>query len=185
MKVLGFLLVLLLVPLVASAELAVCFNASRPLGSQFSHNPSVDPTKVTDPNCSVVTKASGQTASQLALINSTIRGAPAPKYLKVVSGLAVAMTTGEQDAVDADLAAKASAQQLFQDEATTQDFCSSATLAAVNTYLNNINASITTDIAAITNIATAQTAMTTMKTQFGLVIQKMARCLIALKKGAR
>jgi hypothetical protein len=110
---------------------------------------------------------------------------PAPRYLKVVGGFATAMTTAEQDAVDADLAAKAAAQQVFQDEASTQDFCSSATLAAVNTYLNNINASITADIAAITNIATAQTAMTTMKTQFGLALQKIARCVIALKKGAR
>jgi len=185
MRFVVFLLALLLTPLVASAELVVCFDSARPLGSQFYYNQSVDPSKVADPNCSVVTAASNQTPSQLALINSTIRSVPAPRYLKVVGGFATAMTTAEQDAVDADLAAKAAAQQVFQDEASTQDFCSSATLAAVNTYLNNINASITADIAAITNIATAQTAMTTMKTQFGLALQKIARCVIALKKGAR
>jgi hypothetical protein len=176
--------VVVLIPVVVHAELEVCFYPGRPLGSQFTSR-LVDPSKITEPECTEVRKDSGQTTAQLVLIGSTIRGAPAPKYLKVVGGLAVAMSPAEQDAVDTDIATKAAEAKTFEDEAKLQDFCSSATLAAVNTYLNTINASITTDIAAVTNIATAQAAMTTMKNQFGLAMQKMARCLIAIKKGAR
>ena len=189
----------------AHAELFVCFQSARPLGSQFTYGQS-DPLQVTDPNCTVVTKASGATAAQLALIHSTIRGAPAPKYLKVVSGLAVAMTTGEQDAVDTDLAAKAAAAQAFRDEVTTQDLCSSALLtegdAKVDAFFDAMVTVMTADIATattaignVTNIATAITAMTSLKNAITTVAQQLAgervafkkllRCLLAVKKGAR
>jgi len=190
-KFLCIFLLMLLTPFVAHAELFVCFYPARPLGSQFTSGQS-DPLQVTDPACSVVTKASGETAAQLTLIQSTIRGAPAPKYLKVVSGLAVAMTTAEQDAVDADLAAKAAATQALLDEVHTQDLCSSDTLAAVDakidTFMDAAVAAMTTDITAVTTLATAKTALTTVAQQLSnqrVAYKKIVRCLIALKKGAR
>lgn len=182
---------LLCAPVVAQAELFVCFDAARPLGSQFTFGQR-DPAQVTDPTCAVVTKASGATAAQLALITSTIRGAPAPKYLKVVDGLAVAMSTAEQDAVDADLAAKAAAAQALHDEVTTQDLCSSATLAEIDTkidtFMDAAVAVMTTDITAVTNVATAKTALATVAQQLSnqrVAYKKILRCLVAIKKGAR
>lgn len=192
MKLWAFVLGLFLLPAIANAELAVCFQGSRPLGSQFYHNPSVDPSKVTDVNCSVVTAASGQTASQLTLINSTIRGAPAPKYLKVVSGLAAQMTTGEMDAVDADLAAKAAAAQVYIDEVHNQDFCNVADLTAVDAkveaFYDASAATMTAAINNVTNVATAKTAIQTVAQELigqKVAMKKLLRCLISVRKGAR
>jgi hypothetical protein len=185
-------LVLLATPWLASAELAVCFDPARALGTQFFYQPTVDPSQVANPLCVVVTKASKQTAAQLALITSTIRGAPAPKYLKVVDGLAVVMTPAEQDAVDLDLATKAAAVQVFQEETTTQDLCSAATLAEVDTkidaFMNAAVAAMTTDINAVASVATAKTALTTVAQQVSqqrIAYKKILRCLVAIKKGAR
>jgi hypothetical protein len=191
-KVVCVFLLVLLTPFVVHAELAVCFFTARPLGSQFSYNPSIDPSKVTDPACSVVTKASGQTDAQLALIHSTIRGAPAPKYLKVVGGLAVAMTTGEQDAVDADLAAKAAAQQAYVDEVSNQDFCNVADLTAVDAKVDAFyaasQATMTTALQAATNLATLKDAVTVVAQELvgqKVAMKKLLRCLISVRKGAR
>ncbi len=182
----------LLTPFVASAELAVCFYAAKPLGSQFSYNPSIDPSKVTDPSCSVVTKASGQTEAQLALIHSTIRGVPAPRYLKVVGGLAVAMTTGEQDAVDTFLAAQAGAQQVYLDEVANQDFCNVADLTTVDAKVDQFyaasQATMTTALQAATNLATLKDAVTVVAQELvgqKVAMKKLLRCLISVRKGAR
>jgi hypothetical protein len=176
----------------AFAELAVCFHSVRLLGSQFSHNPSVDPSKVTDPNCSVVTAASGQTASQLTLINSTIRGVAAPRYLKVVSGLAAQMTTPEMDAVDADIAARLAAQQVYTDEVNNQDFCNVADLAAVDAkvdqFYNASQTTMTTALTAATNLATLKDAVTVVAQELvgqKVAMKKLLRCLISVRKGAR
>jgi hypothetical protein len=194
---------------VAQAELFVCFDAARPLGSQFTFGQS-DPLRVTDPNCTVVTKASGQTAAQLALIQSTIRGASAPKYLKVANGLAVAMTTGEQDAVDADLASKAAAAQVFRDEVANQEYCSVQTLEAVSTAIATRTTNRKADLATLhdTNAATIaalsgavtlamlkavaqglndeiQTVGNQLLDNDAFLLEKAVRCLIAIKKGAR
>lgn len=209
MKFLCVFLFLLLTPFVAHAELEVCFYPSRPLGNQFTWR-LVDPSKITAPECKEVTKASNQTSAQLTLINSTIRGAPAPKYLKLVNDLAAPMSTAEMDAVDADIAAKVAVAQAFQNEVATQEYCSVNILqevsAAIATRTTNRKAALATlhdSNAATINALSGSVTLTMLKNvanglndeiqtvgnqlldNDAFLIEKAVRCLIAIKKGAR
>jgi hypothetical protein len=187
---LGVLVCLVLWPLVAAAELAVCFDAARPLGSQFQHHPAIDPAKVVDPRCAVVTKASGRTPQQLDLIHSTIRGVSATRYLKVVGGYAEAMTPAEQDAVDTFLAEQAAHAKTFTDEVAVQDFCGLTTLAEVSakvqTFYDAAKAAMQPDIAAI-DVAKMQadiTAITTATTSANIGQIKTALTTVAQQVSA-
>lgn len=141
--------------------------------------PSIDPSKVQDGTCTVISKAN--TPTQRVLIAATPL-----RYLKVVDGLAVEKTQGEKDAVDAAITAAQAARQALLDEIATQDVCAAATLGElaiiIDTFYDAEVAAMTTDITAVTNIATAKAALVTVATQISqqrVVIKKLAWCLHA------
>lgn len=197
-------LILLSAPLSAQAELAVCFNTERELGTQFYHYPSVSPSKAAqDPLCSVVTKASGQTAAQQQLINTTPN-----KYLKVLEGLAVEMSVVEQQTVDNHITAKTAEQQAFQSEANKPE-CKFANLdevtadmatrrnakqTQVNDNRNQLQSTI--DALSAVNLTAIKTILTQMNTakynmDSELLVEEYKlsentmRCVLARSRGGR
>ena len=166
-------LLLLLWVTPALAELVVCGDATPayPVPA-FTGHLSVDPTKapatLQGKPCYVVSKASGETASQLAVIASQ-----PPYFLKVVNERVVVLTQGEQDAWTAAQQAALDARQALRDEATQQDICSTATLSQINTLLATRRATLQTaidtakanqqadiDALAAANLASLQAALT-------------------------
>jgi hypothetical protein len=131
----------------AWAELAVCFNAvDRVPGQQFywgMRDPSVI---ATETHCTLVTKASGQTEAQLALIHGRVMrpapfgDQPATRYLKVVpdpptpGGLAVLMDAAEMDAVDAYTTSQAAPGQVARQELRDNPICKNHTLVEISDY---------------------------------------------------
>lgn len=169
----------------AWAELVVCFDASRALGSQFAWRHD-DPVRVTDPTCSVIpkTKPDTVTPAQIALIQSTIRGVPAPRYLKVEAGLAVAMTTAEMDAVDAYLAGLAATRQALATELADTTVCGNADFADIEAKLDALQANLASDVAALTtNTAAAiRQEQQAVLTRLVNTLRKIVRCQWALKR---
>lgn len=205
--IIAFLLLGLAGP--AWAELVICGDATASFPTPaFTGHLSVDPTKAPatlgGKPCYVIPKASGETASQLAIIDGTPR-----QYLKVVSQRVVAMTAGEQSAWDAARQAFLDARQALLDEATGQDVCSTITLDAINTLLTNRRATLQTaintaktnnqaDIDAMpnNNLGTIKAAFTQMNNVIFAVAgnlldetfaidQKLARCIVVLRQGVR
>jgi hypothetical protein len=131
----------------AWAELGVCFDAARPLGTQFYWSMRSPEQIQAQPKCTLVTKASGQTQNQLDLIHSTTdRGGALgiqpvdPRYLKVVpdpptaGGLATLMTPAEMQAVD-DFAAQQAAPRIVADnEVKNNEVCANNTLQQISDY---------------------------------------------------
>jgi len=131
---------------VASAELVVCFDSARQLGNQFYSYDHVDPSQfaaAADPNCSLVTKASGQIPAQRTLIASTVTRPsgtyPAPTYLKLQgsnpNALAVLMSEAEMQQIDDARAAQQAQSQNFANERANNEFCNNQALAQVTTKL--------------------------------------------------
>jgi hypothetical protein len=130
----------------AWAELGVCFDTARAPGTQFTWGMRSPDQILAQPKCTLITKASGQTDSQLALINSTVnRGGalgvqPATRYLKVVpdpptaGGLAVLMTTAEMQAVDDYTASQAAPRIVAENEVKNNEVCENHTLQEVSDY---------------------------------------------------
>jgi hypothetical protein len=131
----------------AWAELGVCFDATRPLGSQFSWGMRSPDQILAQPKCTLVTKASGQTQNQLDLIHSTTdRGGVLgvqpvdPRYLKVVpdpptaGGLAVLMTPAEMQAVDDFAASQAAPRIVAENEVKNNEVCENNTLQQISDY---------------------------------------------------
>jgi hypothetical protein len=171
-KFLLFLAVLLCFPFLAMAEDGVCGDATSMTRYIISTDPSKMPATVGGKPCVLISKAN--TPAQRALVQAT-----APHYLKVVGGLAVEMTQGEKDVVDtAEAAARAEAQAHI-DETTTNTFCNTATESDVTTRVNTVHDNIATDIAAVTNIATAKTALTSMNDTYATALKQLGRCLVA------
>jgi hypothetical protein len=167
-----FLAVLLCFPLLTMAEDGVCGDAT----SMTRYIPSTDPSKmpatVGGKPCVVISKAN--TPAQRALVQAT-----APHYLKVVGGLAVEMTQGEKDVVDAAEAEAKAEAQAHIDETTTNTFCNTATESDVTTRVNTVHDNIATDIAAVTNIATAKAALTSMNDTYATALKQLGRCQVA------
>lgn len=138
---------------------------------------SVDPSKITDGTCTVISK--GNTVSQRALVTATPQ-----RYLKVIGGLATEMTVAEKGNVDAAIATLASARQVFVDEIAQQDICSQVTLADIDTKFTQIAALIQADIDNVTLISAASSkqAMTTIARELGVVVKKIARCVLSRSK---
>jgi hypothetical protein len=162
---------LLLLPCLAAADDFVCGDATH----LTRYLPSVDPTTVTDGTCTAVAEAN--LPAQRTLLQTIPR-----RYLKVVNGAAVEMTQGEKDAVDALLATQQAALQAFRDEIATDDLCGAAAMADINTRLTTIRANLQTAIDAITNIATAKTALGQMADTLMQIDQRIARCLLATRR---
>lgn len=130
----------------AWAELGVCFDTARPLGTQFYWGMRSPDQILAEPRCTLVTKASGQTQNQLTLIQSTIdRGGvlgvqPMTRYLKVVpdpptaGGLATPMTTAEMQAVDDFTASQAAPRIVAENEVKNNEVCENHTLQQISDY---------------------------------------------------
>jgi len=135
----------LLLPVVASAELAVCFNSTFALGQQFYSFDGISPKEFTtanDPNCSLVPKGPN-IQPQRDLIASTVTRpsgtCPAPQYLKLEgvnpNALAVLMPEAEMVQVDNARAAKQQQQQNMADERANNQFCNNETLAQIDSKI--------------------------------------------------
>jgi hypothetical protein len=128
------------------AELGVCFDTARAPGSQFTWGMRSPDQILAQPKCTLIPKASGQTDSQLALINSTVdRGGvvgvqPATHYLKVVpdpptaGGLAVLMTATEMQDVDNYAAQQAAPRIVAENEVKNNEVCENHTLQQISDY---------------------------------------------------
>jgi hypothetical protein len=171
-KFLLFLAVLLCFPLLTMAEDGVCGDATVMTRYIASTDPSKMPATVGGKPCVLISKAN--TPAQRALVQAT-----APHYLKVVGGLAVEMTQGEKDVVDAAEAAAQAVTQAHMDESANNTLCNTATESDITTRVNTIHDNIATDIAAVTNIATAKTALTSMNDIYAAVFKQLGRCLVA------
>jgi len=166
-------LFLVLIATPAFAEDFVCVLTAG--GTLTRYVASVDPTKIAPSpteTCTQVSKAN--TPAQRTLLNTVPR-----KYLKASGGLLVEMDAAEKGTVDAAAAAKAATRTALETEAATQDLCSSATLADINTKFTTLRAALQTDIDAITTITNAKTELSDMMDRLILAQQKIVRCLLA------
>jgi hypothetical protein len=168
-----WVVVLLLFPFSVGADDFVCGDTTR----LTRYLPSVDPSTVTDGTCSVIPEA--DTPAQRVLLQTISR-----RYLKVVEGLAVEMSQGEKDAVDAALAAAAAAVQAYLDELATSDVCSVANFAAVETALDTRHNALAAQINAVgtLNLTTFKAALHGINDELTTVQKKVARCLFALRR---
>jgi hypothetical protein len=162
----------LLVPWWVTAEDGVCGDATVMTRYLVSMDPSKMPPAVGGKPCVVISKAN--TPAQRALVQAT-----APHYLKVVGGLAVEMTQGEKDVVNAAEAAAQAVVQAHVDETTANTLCNTATESDITNRVNTIHDNIGTDIAAVTNIATAKTALTSLNDAYAAAFKQLGRCLVA------
>jgi hypothetical protein len=142
---------------------------------------SIDPSKA-PPGGTPVSKT--DTPAQRALLHTVPL-----RYLKVVGGLAVEKTQAEKDSADAADASVRAERQAWVNEITNQDICAAASpaevIALIDAFYDAEVAAMTTDITAVTNIATAKAALVTVAQQVSqqrMYIKKLARCLRALLK---
>jgi len=101
-----------------------------------------------------------------------------------LSALQTNLTTlaSAQTTQDSAAAAAATLKVDAGTEIAGNNLCTQASLAAIDTVIDNAAAAIQTDIDATTNIATAKTAMTTMKATMAAAFKKVARCLLAYRQ---
>jgi hypothetical protein len=130
----------------AWAELGVCFDTTRAPGTQFTWGMRSPEQILANGQCTLITKAGGQTQNQLDLINSTIdRGGvigvqPMTRYLKVVpdpptaGGLATPMTATEMQAVDDYTASQAAPRIVAENEVKNNEICENNTLQQISDY---------------------------------------------------
>lgn len=159
-------------PALAHAEAIICGNTTQ----LYYFYASIDPTKVpTCPGPFIKTVlAKNVTASQRTLYDSITR----KDYIKVVDGLMVEMSQPEKDAVDAAIIANNPVKP-YLDEIAVNNLCDTATLATVVSRIDTIQTSLQADIDAVTNIATAKTALTNMNVAIAGAFKKIAKCIIA------
>ena len=139
---------------------------------------SVDPATMADPTCTEVPpEPPSLTQAQRALIHTVAQSHPYGRcHLKVVGGLAVEMTQGEKDAVNAAIQVVLDDQQAYEDAVANNDLCS-ATLAEIRTRKDQLDAALAEDIAAITNIATAKTELADMMNRLTGALLKLMECI--------
>jgi hypothetical protein len=195
-----FLAALLCFPLLTRAEDGVCGDTTVMTRYILSTDPSKMPATVGGKACVAISKA--DTPAQRALVQAI----PA-HHLKVVGGLAVEMTQGEKDAVDAARAATAAAHQVFIDQLTNDTLCNFSTLAQVTSRLATRRATLQTQIAArqaavqaqidalaAANLTTLKAALTALNTELYetaipnavdelyAVVEKTTQCLLAARR---
>lgn len=168
------LLLLLLTATLATGEIINCYEPTLPLGARFTARRG-DPSTA-GPPCLVVTKASGQTQAQEALLASVPW-----KYLKTVppNPLAVELSPAEKTEVDTYLAEQAAYRSQFSQELTTQEYCTTLTLDDVNSTIAQIKTNIHADI---DGAATTPDKIEAVKRSFDKVLaglEKVARCQIS------
>jgi hypothetical protein len=193
------LAVLLCFPLLTRAEDGVCGDTTVMTRYILSTDPSKMPATAGGKPCVPISKA--ETPAQRALVQAI------PAYhLKVVGGLAVEMTQGEKDVVDAARATTAAAHQLFIDQ-LNDTLCNFSTLAQVTSRLATRRATLQTQIAArqaavqaqidalaAANLSTLKAALTALNTELYTtaipnavdelyaVVEKTAQCLLATRR---
>ena len=136
---------------------------------------SIDPSKVTALDCTVIAK--GNVAQQRGVIANNPQ-----RYLIVENGLVAVMSTAQKNAVDAAIAAKQAVVDQLQAELDGQDICSQVKLEDIDTKFAQVQAVISTDVNAVSNIATAKAAMVTIAQELVTVTRKLARCLAASRQ---
>jgi hypothetical protein len=163
-----------LVPTLVGAVDVVCGDATQ----MSRYIRSTDPSQMSDGTCAIIGKAN--VASQRALVESQPLDKPI-RYLKVVGGLATSKTQAEKDAADAVAASDLAASQVFVDETTSavNDLCGTALLSDIDTRIDALKGNLKTSIDAVTNIASAQSALTSMNNIYAAAFKKIARCIVA------
>ena len=170
------LVVVLLWPVVAAAELFVCFRANQPLGRQFYADIRPIPGQH-DPACTLIPPGTPTEAQQLALIQRVIRDVPASQYLKVQGGLAVEMSEVEKDAVDTFVASERARRQAYVVELEQNVYCAPRTLEARSARVADLRTAVQADVAA-GNVAEGLAKLIE-------AFEQMVRCDLAQARGHR
>lgn len=134
--------------------------------------------EVTDPSCAAIPdEPHTVTQEQRALLATVAASHPNGRcHLKVVDGLAVEMTAGEKDTVNAAIAADEADQQAYVDAVTGNDLCN-ATLAELETRKQQLQTALQGDIDGISNIATAKTELADMMQRLTNALEKVLKCV--------
>src|SRR5262245_42628628 len=165
-------LLLLALPGLVDADDFVCGDATQ----MTRYQPSIDPSRVTDPTCFQIPKA--ETPAQRQLV-STVPS----YYLKVdmTTHLAIEKTQAEKDQVDQQRAAAAAVEQSYRDERAQNDLCNTTLLAEIDTRVDQRRQQIQTNIDTATNITQIKQVLTQLNQQIATSFQQTLRCLVALR----
>src|SRR5262245_61147810 len=175
----GRLLLLLLVLLLGLPGLVlgddfVCGDATQ----MTRYQPSIDPTRVTDPTCYAISKE--QTPAQRQLVSTV------PSYylkLDMTTHLAIEKTQAEKDQVDQQRAAAAAVEQSYRDERAQNDLCNTNLLSEIDARVDQRRQQIQTNIDAATNITQIKAVLTQLNQQIATSFQQTIRCIVALRGG--
>ena len=182
----------------ASAELGVCFDTTRSLGSQF-YSFHTSPDKIAqDTHCTVITKASGQTKAQDDLIKSTVNRPllpqptqPATKYLHVVpdpptpGGLAVLFDEAKMQEIDDFVTGQVSERQAWADEANTPGVCKYNTPTEIDTKIDQVKANNDAEVDAMTLVAADKTHLKTTLRRLAEGLRQVTTCDAARAGGGK
>lgn len=167
------LVILLVCPILASAEVVFCGDATRVLWAHAS----IDPTRT--PACpltkTVLTKGvvtPQEIAAQITLINTV-----QVPYLKVVNNLLVEMTAQEKAVVDAPAIAAQQKFQEYQTKLAANNNCSAANLSNMETRIENIRDNIDTNLAAAANLAQLTAALRSMNSAYANLFKGTFECI--------
>jgi hypothetical protein len=196
------LLSLLLFATSAWAELGVCFDASRPLGQQFYWGFKPPGQILQDPHCTVVTKQSGMTESQMALIESTVQRPllaqptqPATKYLHVVPdpptppppgvGPAVLFDEAHMQTIDDYVTGQQNKQQSWYAETQTPGVCQYTVPQDITTKVAQMVTAIHTDIQAMTIAPADKQRLTAIMDRVAQGLEEVITCDAARVGGGK
>jgi hypothetical protein len=173
------LILLCLLPSLVWAGDRVCGNstdAAGPTDGVLSYVESVDNT---DLPAGCVAVPEDDIVTQRALKDTP--GFDRRKY-RVVSSLMTLKSQSVRDAIDAADAATAATRAAILAEFTTNEACNVTSLQEAIDKIETQRAAIQTDIDAVTNIATAKTALTSANTRLTAIDKNIAKCLFAIIK---
>ena len=150
------LVLALLVPAVASAELFICYKPQGQLGRQF-YSFVIDHFTNSDVSCVAVPPGGAIEEQQRQLLSRKIRGVAASRYLKIAKvvgsdgverDLAVEKTEAEKDAVDASIESEFARLRAFSTEIRTQEYCTPRTLDELSTKIAAVRGQVLAAVAA-------------------------------------
>ena len=171
MATLALLLILLSLPVLAWGNAGVCGDAD---GVREFHPANVGPANIPAPDCFVIPE--NETTAQVALWDST----PDKRHLAVVGGVLVLKSQAAIDAIaTADTAAAAAAAELAAEQ-VANPVCNATSLQEALAKIQTQKDAMQADIDAITTIATAKTALTTMNNRLTAIDANIVKCVVVL-----
>ena len=163
---LGILLVLSL-PALVEGLTGVCGNEA---GVRAFGTMDVRESPLGSPDCFVIPEA--QTAAQAALWDTT----PDKRLLAVMDGLLVMKSPADV----AVIVAADTAQTALQAEAATNPVCTAASLEVALTLITTEKTAIMMDVDAMTDIPTAQTALTSAVNRLTALETHIVNCIVVM-----